>query len=206
MPDDRQALLEVLSNAQFVYGLSRYPKQQVVGNPVQMKTLRERLETMRGATARLTNDHRKGLEAELALLEAIDSGTDAVWKAAKRATPKIIDRLAPLVRDDPEAAFLISGVTKRGRAAAAEAEDRRPTPLRPEPKQDTGLSGKEIAGLQLVIQERANADDDYHTWLRGNHSLPIAEWRRRRAKVDRARRAEDAYIDKLFKSRSRDNE
>jgi hypothetical protein len=201
MPDDRKAILELLRNAQFVYGLSRYPKGQVVGNPTQVKALRERLVAMRDAASSLSGDHRTGLEKELALLEAVDTGTDAVWNAAKRATPKLIDRLEPLVRDDPAAAFLISGVTKRGRAAV-EAEPAA-KPAEPQPKPDVGLSGKELAGLQMVIQERELADDDYHSWLRGNHSLPLSEWRQRRAKAERARRAEDTYIERLFRARER---
>src|SRR5207249_8045709 len=38
------------------------------------------------------------------------SGTEAVWNAAKKVTPKIIAKLAPLVSDSPEAAFLINPV------------------------------------------------------------------------------------------------
>jgi len=45
--NDRKAVLEVLRNAQFVYGLSRYPKKQVLDDPVDVKALRERLEAMR---------------------------------------------------------------------------------------------------------------------------------------------------------------
>ena len=40
------------------------------------------------------------------------------------------------------------------------------------------------------------------TWLRGNHSLPLSEWRERRARAERSRRAEQRYIEKLFTSRS----
>jgi hypothetical protein len=200
--DDRKAILELLSNAQFVYGLSRYPKKQVVENPAQVKSLRERLETMRGAAASLSSEHRKGLDKELALLEAIDGGTDAVWNAAKKATPKMIDHLAQFVRDDPEAAFFISGVTRRGRTAIPEQAETRAKPSAPEPKPDVGLTGKELAGLQMAIQERAIAEDEYLTWLRGNHSLPLSEWRQRRSKAERARRAEEQYIEKLFRSRA----
>jgi hypothetical protein len=203
VPADRKPVLEILTNAQFVYSLTRDPRQQVVGDQARMRALRERLEAMRVAARSLTKVQRAGLEKELALLEDIDSGTDAVWKAAKRATPKLIDQLAPFVRDDPEAAFLISGVSKRGRAAAKEREPEEPE-QKPAPpsKVDTRLSGKELAGLKVLIQERANADDEYFSWLRGNHSLPLAEWRRRRSKAERARRAEDEYIDKLFRSRA----
>lgn len=201
---DRKPLLELLGNAQFVYALSRNTKAQVISDPKQVKALRERLEAMREAARDLTSVQRAGLDKELALLEDTDSGTEAVWKAAKRATPKIIDHLVPLVRDDPEAAFLISGVTKRGRAAEEEIEKARPKPPPAKQKEDTGLSGKELAGLQMLVQERTVADDEFITWVRGNHSLPPGEWRRRRTRVERARRAEDEYIEKLLRSRSSD--
>ena len=60
----------------------------------------------------------------------------------------------------------------------------------------------EIAGLELAIQRRIAAEEAYFTWLRGNHSLPPAEWAKRRAHAERARSAEDLYVEKLFKSRS----
>jgi hypothetical protein len=209
--DDRKAALEVLRNAQFVYGLSRYPKKQVLAAPEDVKALRERLEAMRQALSALSGAERKKLDIPWADFEAIDSGTEAVWKAAKRATPKTIAQLAPLVRDEPEAGFLIAPVVKGGRKSAGET----PTPTeKEEPRRRAdesiakkvpgGLTGKELAGLQLVIQERVTADEEYLAWLRGNHSLPLAEWRRRRAAAERARRAEERYIEKLFRSRSKD--
>ena len=199
---DRRAVLDVLRNAQFVYGLSRYPKKQVLADPVEVKALRERLGAMREAATRLSSAQREKVDVPWADLDAIDSGTEAVWKAAKRVTPKIIAELAPLVRDEPEAAFLIAPVP-RGRRS--ETEVRAPTVKespKEQPKAPSGLSGKEIAGLQMVIQERVAADESYFAWLRGDHRLPLTEWRRRRTQTERARRAEELYIDKLFKTRA----
>jgi hypothetical protein len=199
---DRKAALEVLRNAQFVYGLSRYPKKQVLDDPVDVKALRERLEAMRTAAKGLSPAQRAKLDVPWADLEAIDSGTEAVWKAAKRATPKIIAQLTPLVRDEPEAAFLIAPI-KGGRKA--EIESKAPTVKekpKEKPKVQSGLNGNEIAGLEMVIQERAAADEAFFAWLRGNHDLPPSEWRTRRAQAQKARRAEELYIDKLFRARA----
>jgi len=207
--DDRKAALEVLRHAQFVFGLSRYPKKQVLGAPADVKALRERLEAMREAAHSLSPAQQEKLALPWADLDAIESGTEAVWKAAKRATPKVIAELTPLVRDEPEAAFLITPVAKRRGKAASEAEvEASAVKTRPEPEEDVakkvpaGLTGKELAGLQLAIQERATADEAYLAWLRGSESLPLAEWKKRRANSERARRGEERYIEKLFRSRS----
>ncbi|TMF23137.1 MAG: hypothetical protein E6I28_13550 [Chloroflexi bacterium] len=198
---DLKAALEILRNAQFVYGLSRYPKKQVLDDPIDVKTLRGRLEAMRAAAKGLSAAQREKLDVPWADLEAIDSGTEAVWKAAKRATPKIIAELTPLVRDEPEAAFLIAP-TKRGRTSEVEPREKLKERPKDKPKTQVGLTGTEIAGLELAIQRRIAAEEAYFTWLRGNHSLPPAEWAKRRAHAERARSAEDLYVEKLFKSRS----
>jgi uncharacterized protein with HEPN domain len=199
---DRKAALEVLRNAQFVYGLSRYPKKQVLDDPADVRALRTRLEAMREAAKRISPAEREKLDVPWADLEAIDTGTEAVWKAAKRATPKVIAQLTPLVRDEPEAAFLIAPV-RGGRKSEIEppSSKLKETP-KETPKAPRGLTGKEIAGLEMVIQQRAAADEAYFAWLRGNHDLPLSEWRKRRAQADRARRAESVYLERLFKSRS----
>jgi len=190
---DREAVLKVLRNAQFVYGLSRYPKKQVLDDPADVMALRERLEAMRAAAKGLSAAQRAKLDVPWADLEAIDSGTEAVWKAAKRATPKIIAELTPLVRDEPEAAFLIAPI-KGGRKSEIEPQEK----VKERPKEkapaESGLTGKEIAGLELVIQQRIAADETYFAWLRGNHSLPLSEWRKRRTDAERARRAEELYV------------
>ncbi len=199
---DRKAALEVLRNAQFVYGLSRYPKKQVLDDPGDVKALRERLEAMRTAATRLSRAQREKLAVPWADLEAIDSGTEGVWKAAKRVTPKIIAQLTPLVRDEPEAAFLMAP-TRPGRKSEIEPQAPKvKTPPKEKAKAQGGLTGKDIAGLELVIQERAAAEEAYFAWLRGSHGLARSEWRKRRTQAERARRAEDLYVEKLFRSRS----
>jgi hypothetical protein len=197
---DRKAALEVLRNAQFVFGLSRYPKKQVLDDPKDVKALRERLEAMRDAVRSLSPAEREKLD--LASLDDIDSGSEAVWKAAKRATPKIITQLTPLVSDAPEAAFLIAPPPKkRGKGepepppATAKVED--------EDDEPTGLTGKELAGLELAIQQRAAADDAYFGWLKSADDLPVAEWKKRQTQVDAARRAAHEYVEKLFKARTK---
>src|SRR5256712_10065356 len=87
---DRRATLEVLRSAQFVYGLSRYPKKQVLDDPADVKALRERLQAMRAAAKGLSAAPRANLDVPSADLEAIDSRSEAVWNAAKRATAQII--------------------------------------------------------------------------------------------------------------------
>src|SRR2546428_10130463 len=59
---DRRATLEILRNAQFVYGLSRYPKKQVLDDPGDVKALRERLEAMRAAAKGLSPAQREKLD------------------------------------------------------------------------------------------------------------------------------------------------
>jgi uncharacterized protein with HEPN domain len=126
---DRKAALEVLRNAQFVYGLSRYPKKQVLDDPADVRALRTRLEAMREAAKRISPAQREKLDVPWADLEAIDTGTEAVWKAAKRATPRVIAQLTPLVRDEPEAAFLIAPV-RGGRKSESSRSLRRRSPKR----------------------------------------------------------------------------
>jgi hypothetical protein len=199
---DRKAALEVLRNAQFVFGLSRYPKKQVLDDPRAVQALRERLEAMREAARSLSAGQREALAAAWSDLEAIDSGTEAVWRAAKRATPKIVAALQPLVSEEPEAAFLIAP-TKRGGKAEPEPEPKiaKPPEKKTEPKR--GLSGSEIAGLEQLVQQRAAAEEPYLAWLRTDRELALSEWRKRRAEVQKARTAEERYVDKLLASRSR---
>jgi len=198
---DRRAALETLRQAQFVYGLSRYPKKQVLDDPADVKALRQRLEAMRDAARRLSSSQRDALDVPWGDLDAVDSGTEAVWNAAKKVTPKIIAKLAPLVSDSPEAAFLINPV--KGGAKSQEDLAEPKVKRAPEPaKIERGLTGKELAGLEMAIQERATADEAFFSWLRRDRELSVSEWRKRRASAERARRAEDAYIEKLFKAHS----
>ena len=105
---DLKAALEILRNAQFVYGLSRYPKKQVLDDPIDVKTLRGRLEAMRAAAKGLSAAQREKLDVPWADLEAIDSGTEAVWKAAKRATPTNATPAPPRIIGTPPSAAVRS--------------------------------------------------------------------------------------------------
>src|SRR5439155_2239174 len=139
--------------------------------------LRERLAAMRTATAGISAAESAKLDVPWADLEATESVTDAVCTSAERVTTNIISGLTPFVRDDPEAAFLIAPIKRGRKAEGAPEEPKVKEPPKERARTQTGLTGKEIAGLELVIQQRAAADEAYFTWLRGNHSLPLSEWR-----------------------------
>jgi hypothetical protein len=106
---DRTAVLAILENAQWVYSLGRYPKKQVIGDPVDMRMLRERIAAMRKAAGELSAAQKKKIDVPWARLEDDPDETDEMlWTVAKKVTPKVIAEMRPLVSDTPEAAFLIS--------------------------------------------------------------------------------------------------
>jgi len=106
---DRAATLALLENAQWVYALGRYPKKQVLDDAVDVKMLRDRISAMRKAAQELSPAQRKRVDVPWARLEDDpDETPDMLWTLAKKVTPKLIAELRPLVRDTPEAAFLIS--------------------------------------------------------------------------------------------------
>ncbi|MDQ2914520.1 MAG: hypothetical protein M3T56_14870 [Chloroflexota bacterium] len=114
---DRAAVLAVLENAQWVYALGRYPKKQVLDDPVDVKMLRDRVEAMRKAAGNLSAAQKKKLDVPWDTVEAdVDATPDALWGMAKEVTPKLIAELRPLVSDTPEAAFLISPEPKKPKA------------------------------------------------------------------------------------------
>jgi hypothetical protein len=124
---DRAAALAILEHAQFVYALGRYPKKQVLDDPVDVKTLRDRVEAMRVAARELTAAQKKRVDVPWHELEdETDDASEALWKVAKKITPKIIVGLLPLVRDSPEAAFLIAPEAKK-----TPTRTKRPTARRP---------------------------------------------------------------------------
>ena len=178
----------------------------MLDDPRDVRALRERLEAMREAARGLSAEQRRTLDVPWEQLDDLDSGSEAVWKAAKKVTPKIIAELTPLVSDQPEAAFLIAPQPARRKKGQPEAPAPKNLVRAPAPKEkpNTGLSGNEIAGLEMAIQQRATADDAFFTWLRRSDDLPLTEWRRRRSLAEKARRTEDAYVERLFKARSRD--
>jgi hypothetical protein len=106
---DRAAALAILENAQFVYALSRFPKKQVLDDPVDVKMLRDRIDAMRNAARELGAAQKKKVDVPWDKLdEEADETPDALWTVAKKVTPRLIAELRPLVSDAPEAAFLIS--------------------------------------------------------------------------------------------------
>jgi hypothetical protein len=106
---DRAAVLAILENAQWVYSLGRYPKKQVVDDPVDMRMLRERIAAMRKAAGELSAAQKKKIDVPWARFEDDPDETDEMlWTVAKKVTPKVIAEMRPLVRDTPEAAFLIA--------------------------------------------------------------------------------------------------
>jgi hypothetical protein len=117
----------VLENAQWVHALGRYPKKQVLDDPVDVKMLRERVEAMRKATREPSTAQKKKLDVPWdELKDERDDTPDALWKAAKKIAPKILAGLLPLVRDSPDAAFLIAPEAKK-----TPAPRKRPTARRP---------------------------------------------------------------------------
>jgi len=101
--------LAILENAQWVYSLGRYPKKQVLDDPVDVRMLRERIAAMRKAAGQLSAAQKKKIEIPWARLEEDpDETPEMLWAVTKNVTPKLIAEMRPLVSDTPEAAFLIS--------------------------------------------------------------------------------------------------
>ena len=106
---DRAATLAILENAQWVFALGRYPKKQVVDDPVDLRMLRERIAAMRKAAGELSAAQKQKIDVPWARLEADpDETPEMLWIVAKKVAPKLIAEMRPLVSDTPEAAFLIS--------------------------------------------------------------------------------------------------
>ncbi len=117
---DRAAVLAILENAQWVYALGRYPKKQVLDDPVDVKMLRARVEAMRKAARELSAAQKKKLDVPWDKVDdEVDDTPDALWAMVKKVTPTVIAKMRPLVSDTPEAAFLISPEPKTAKAAKA---------------------------------------------------------------------------------------
>ncbi|MEK6206024.1 MAG: hypothetical protein AABM32_00110 [Chloroflexota bacterium] len=122
---DRAAALAILENAQWVYALGRYPKKQVLDDPVDVRMLRERVEAMRKAAGQLSAAQKKKVDVPWNRVDAeIDETPDALWAMVKKVVPKVISELRPLVSDTPEAAFLISA------EATKTKEKKKPAPTK----------------------------------------------------------------------------
>jgi hypothetical protein len=111
---DRAAALAMLENAQWVYALGRYPRKQVLEDPVDLRMLRERMEAMRKAAGELSAAQKKKIDVPWARLEEDpDETPEMLWTVAKKVIPKLITEMRPLVSDTPEAAFLITPEKKK---------------------------------------------------------------------------------------------
>ena len=107
-------MLAILENAQWVYALGRYPRKQVLEDPVDLRMLRERVGAMRKAAGELSAAQKKEIDIPWARLEDDpDETPEMLWTVAKKVTPKLIAEMRPLVSDTPEAAFLISPEKKK---------------------------------------------------------------------------------------------
>ena len=107
-PRDRKALLALLEKAQLVYLLSRYPKKQVLDDPLDVERLEGGLADMRAAakelSAKIRDEHALVQWDELA--KKPDT-PDLAWRVAKRIAPTVIRELVPLLEGVPEAAFFL---------------------------------------------------------------------------------------------------
>jgi hypothetical protein len=104
----------MLENAQWVYALGRYPRKQVLDDPVDLRMLRERIEAMRKAAGELSAAQKGKLDVPWARLEEDpDETPEMLWDVAKKVIPKLIAQMRPLVSDTPEAAFLITPEEKK---------------------------------------------------------------------------------------------
>jgi len=116
----------VLENAQFLYALSRFPKRQVLGDPIEVKKVRDRLYTLNMAARELSATQRKTVDVPWEQLADERTATpDGLWTAVKKVTPKLIAELMPLVRDAPEAGFLISLEPREPRSRKPAAQKRK---------------------------------------------------------------------------------
>jgi hypothetical protein len=124
---DRGAVLAILENAQWVFALGRYPKKQVLDDPVDVKMLRDRVEAMRKAAGQLSAAQKKKIDVPWDKVEAeADHAPDGLWAMAKKITPKLIAEMRPLVSDTPEAAFLISPEKKTPAKKKAKKKKKKP--------------------------------------------------------------------------------
>lgn len=106
---DRAAVLKLLEQAQLAYGLTLLPKKRVLDDPADVERLRERLTAIRTAAAALSRDLRDQTKVPWLLLMTESDDPDKIWTTAKKAIPKLVRELTPLVSDAPEAAFF-SGI------------------------------------------------------------------------------------------------
>ena len=91
---DRKAALAILENAQWVYALGRYPKKQVLGDPVDVKMLRDRVAATRKAASELSAAQKKDLDVPWVRLEEDpDETPEMLWIVVTKVVPKLIEAL-----------------------------------------------------------------------------------------------------------------
>jgi len=107
-PRATKALLALVEKAQLVYLLTRYPKKQVLDDPLDVERLEKGLADMRAAAkdlpAEIRDQHALIQWGELA--KKPDT-PDLAWRVAKRVAPTVIRELVPLLKGVPEAAFFL---------------------------------------------------------------------------------------------------
>jgi len=117
----------MLENAQWVFSLGRYPKKQVLDDPVDVRMLRERIAAMRKAAGEVSAAQKKKIDIPWARLEEDpDETPEMLWSVTKKITPNLIAQMRPLVSDTPEAAFLIQPEPKM----SAAKKKKKKTPIR----------------------------------------------------------------------------
>jgi len=105
-PRDRRAVLRLLQAAQVAYALSRFPKKQVLDGADDQKRLRDSIAETRAASADLSAALRDRTSIKWKDLVGDTEDDEAAWHIAKRVVPTLFAELRPMLKDDPEAAFL----------------------------------------------------------------------------------------------------
>jgi hypothetical protein len=105
-PRDRRAVLRLLQAAQVAYALSRFPKKQVLDGADDQKRLRDSIAETRAASADLSAALRDRTSIKWKDLVGDTEDDEAAWRIAKRVVPTLFAELRPMLKDDPEAAFL----------------------------------------------------------------------------------------------------
>jgi len=105
-PRDRRAVLRLLQAAQVAYALSRFPKKQALDGADDQKRLRDSIAETRAASADLSAALRDRTSIKWKDLVGDTEDDEAAWRIAKRVVPTLFAELRPMLKDDPEAAFL----------------------------------------------------------------------------------------------------
>jgi uncharacterized protein with HEPN domain len=132
---DREALNELLAQAQLVIAMGLYPRAQFMSHPKDQRAVAERLRLMASSAGRLSRGFREG-HPEVPWDDLLEAGRiaeggvapeelDRLWRTLKRTAPRIVRAVAPLVEGErPELAFALASPEpqRRKRTAAAGGE------------------------------------------------------------------------------------